>query len=83
MERPSSCCAGDLAQRRHAGDVGAAFAELGIDRRQHVALVERIEDFHRTNDFKLVEAARSSAVKVGGPRKPRSVSPSRARASWP
>ena len=57
MARPSPCLAGDLGQRGQAGDVGAAFAELGIDRGQHVALVERVENFDRAHDFEIGHAA--------------------------
>ena len=47
--------AGDFAQHGHAGNVGGAFAEFGVDRRQHVALVERVEDLRRAHDFEIAE----------------------------
>ena len=49
--------AGDFGQRREDRDVGAAFAELGIDRGQQVALVEGVKDFGRAHELQVAGRA--------------------------
>ena len=44
-----------LAEHRHAGDVGRALAKLGVNRGEHIALAEGIEDFRGADDFEIAQ----------------------------
>ena len=73
---------GDLADRCERRRVRRPFAELGEPAGNEVALADGVEDLDRAYDVQLGQGARRSEGGSGGGRT-MSLSPSRARASWP